>query len=221
MAKIASTHSNTAAPTGTRRPLYFVRHGATELNARGLRCGGDLDIGLTDLGRRQAHETAVRLRAMNLDIDLIVSSALERTRETAAIISDTLGKVPTIADPRLNERRLGQWNRTPYAQTEHLLAQHVTPPGGESEEAFMRRIAGTLEELVLRLPEVLLIVSSSGVGRALNTLSGGTGRLRLASGELAKFELAPRPTIHEVLQQYLATLPADTRSDRHSLAMLD
>lgn len=222
MAKIASTHPITAAPTGARSPLYFVRHGATELNTRGLRCGGDLDVGLTDVGRRQAHETAMRLRAMSLDIGLIISSALERTRDTAAIISHTLGKVPTIADPRLNERRLGQWNRTPHAQTEHLLALHVTPPGGESEEAFMRRIAGALEEIVLRLPEVLLIVSSSGVGRALNTLSGGAGRLRLASGELARFELAPRPdAIREALQRYLATLPADARSDRHSLAMLD
>lgn len=218
---MAKTFSHSLVPAsehGTVRTLYFVRHGATELNVRRLRCGGDLDVPLTDLGRRQAHETAARLRAMNLDIGMIVSSALERTRETAAIIGMTLGKVPILVEPMLNERLLGQWNRTPYAQTEHLLAQHVTPPGGESEEAFMRRIAEALERLLLKLPQMPLIVSSSGVGRALNTLTGGSGRLRLGSGELGKFELPTCPdAVRTTLQAYLATLASHTQS----LATLD
>lgn len=198
--------------------LYFVRHGATELNVRGLRCGGDIDIGLTHLGRRQAHEAALRLRAMSLDIGLIVSSPLERTRETAEIVSAVLGNVPIAFEPLFNERLLGQWNRTPHAQTEHLLAQHATPPGGESEEAFMRRVADGVERLLPRLPEVPLVVSSSGVGRALNTLTGGSGRLRLTSGELASFRLESRATIRKVLATYLASLSAAKETGPHSLA---
>jgi probable phosphoglycerate mutase len=222
MPKISTSRSGSASAQGNTHALYFVRHGATELNVRGLRCGGDLDVGLTDLGRRQAHETAARLRAMNLDVGLIVSSALERTRETAAIINATLGKVPMVIEPLLNERLLGQWNRTPHAQTELLLAQHMTPPGGESEDAFMRRIATALEQLLPSLPQVPLIVSSSGVGRALNTLTGGSGRLRLASGELARFELLARPeAIRNVLQAYLTTLPDQAESTLRSLATLD
>ncbi len=34
--------------------FYFVRHGVTDLNFRGLRCGGDLDVPLTDIGCDQA-----------------------------------------------------------------------------------------------------------------------------------------------------------------------
>lgn len=221
MARTAPIRDSAESSRRTARMLHFVRHGATELNIRGLRCGGDVDVGLTDLGRRQAHEVAMRLRAMNLDIELIVSSDLDRTRETAAIIGDALGKVPMMVDPLLNERLLGQWNRTPHANTEHLLAQHATPPGGESEEAFMRRVAGGLEHLLPRLPEVPLIVSSSGVGRALNTLSGGLGRLRLASGELAKFQRPSVPAVRAALNAYLATLPAAPEPNRHSLATLD
>jgi len=39
-------------PHGT--VLHFVRHGATAANLVGLRCGGDIDLPLTDTGRRQA-----------------------------------------------------------------------------------------------------------------------------------------------------------------------
>lgn len=30
--------------------FHFVHHGVTELNFRGLRCGGDLDVPLADIG---------------------------------------------------------------------------------------------------------------------------------------------------------------------------
>ena len=46
---------------GTSPPLLFMRHGATAPNAAGLRCGGDVDLPLTDLGHRQAVQAAQRL----------------------------------------------------------------------------------------------------------------------------------------------------------------
>ena len=42
------------------RPFYFLRHGETDLNARGI-IAGSVDTELTDLGRRQALEAAEAL----------------------------------------------------------------------------------------------------------------------------------------------------------------
>ena len=68
-------------------PLLFMRHGATALNAAGLRCGGDVDLPLTDLGHRQAVLAAQRLAALRPRVGVIVVSALQRTRQTADIVS--------------------------------------------------------------------------------------------------------------------------------------
>ena len=120
--------------------LFFVRHGVTEPNFRGYRCGGDLDIPLMDIGCDQAYLLAKQIDKMNLRVGVIVTGTLVRTRQTSSIISGVLGNVPIEIDPLLNERRLGQWNNRPIAETESQLAAGMTPPGGESEADFRGRI---------------------------------------------------------------------------------
>src|SRR5436853_2338820 len=127
--------------------LYFVRHGITEPNFRGFRCGGDLDIPMMDIGCDQAYLLAKQIEKMNLRIGVIVAGSLLRTRQTAAIISGVLGMVPVEIEPLLNERRLGQWNNRPISETEEALTRKVTPPGGESEEQFTARISLAFENL--------------------------------------------------------------------------
>src|SRR6185436_7812420 len=127
--------------------LYFVRHGVTEPNFRGFRCGGDLDIPLMDIGCDQAYLLAKQIEKMNLRIGLIVTGSLIRTRQTASIISGVLGNLPVEVEPLLNERRLGQWNNRPIGETEDLLAARMTPPGGESEEEFDARVQAALEKI--------------------------------------------------------------------------
>jgi probable phosphoglycerate mutase len=171
--------------------LYFVRHGVTEPNFRGYRCGGDLDIPLMDIGCDQAYLLAKQIERMKLRIGVIVSASLVRTRQTASIISGVLGHIPVEVDPLLNERRLGQWNNRPIAETEELLAAKVTPPGGESEEEFQRRVAMALQNLQPYLERRPLIVSSKGVGRVMNALLGGQGRMQVGNGEIVEFVVAP------------------------------
>ena len=171
--------------------LYFVRHGVTEPNFRGYRCGGDLDIPLMDIGCDQAYLLAKQIERMKLRIGMIVSASLVRTRQTASIISGVLGNIPVEVDPLLNERRLGQWNNRPIAETEELLAAKVTPPGGESEVEFQRRVATALQNLGPYLDRRPLIVSSKGVGRVMNLLLGGQGRMQVGNGEIVEFVVAP------------------------------
>ncbi len=170
--------------------LFFVRHGVTEPNFRGFRCGGDLDIPLMDVGCDQAYLLAKQIEKMNLRIGVIVTGSLIRTRQTSSIISGVLGNIPVEIDPLFNERRLGQWNNRPIAETEELLAAKVTPPGGESEEEFNRRIAAAMDNLEPHLDRRVLLVSSKGVGRVMNGLLGGQGRMQVGNGEIVEFAVA-------------------------------
>ena len=171
--------------------LYFVRHGITEPNFRGFRCGGDLDLPMMDIGCDQAYLLAKQIERMHLRIGVIVAGSLIRTRQTASIISGVLGTVPIEIEPLINERKLGQWNNRPISETEDLLKRNVTPPGGESEPQFEARIALAFEHLRPQLERRPLLVSSKGVGRVLNSILGGTGRMSVGNGEIDEFAVAP------------------------------
>ena len=170
--------------------LFFVRHGVTEPNFRGFRCGGDFDIPLMDIGCDQAYLLAKQIEKMNLRIGVIVTGSLIRTRQTAAIISGVLANVPVEIEPLFNERRLGQWNNRPIAETEELLRARVTPPGGESEDEFSMRISNGLDHVKPLLDRRPLVVSSKGVGRVLHALLGGQERMQIGNGEIVEFAVA-------------------------------
>ncbi len=170
--------------------LYFVRHGITEPNFRGFRCGGDLDIPMMDIGCDQAYLLAKQIEKMNLRIGVIVAGSLIRTRQTASIISGVLGTVPIEIEPLFNERRLGQWNNRPIAETEEQLKARMTPPGGESEDQFESRITLALDHIRPMLERRPLIVSSKGVGRVMNNLLGGTERMTVGNGEIVEFAVS-------------------------------
>jgi 2,3-bisphosphoglycerate-dependent phosphoglycerate mutase len=173
--------------------FYFVRHGATDFNVRGVRCGGDVDIPLVALGCDQAYRVGTQVAKLELGIEHIVTSSLIRARQTALIISGVLGGLPIDSEPLLNERCLGTWNGRPIAENEHLLQQGTTPPGGESEAQFTDRITSALEKLRAYFGRKFLVVSSRGVGRIVNTLLGGEGRLGVANGEVVGFASVPAP----------------------------
>lgn len=172
--------------------FHFLRHGATDHNLRGLRCGGDVDVPLCDAGREQARRAGTELQARGVAVRLIVTSALARARETAAIVSRVLGGPPIEIEPLLNERRLGEWNARPVAETESLMVAKVPPPGGEAEQVFAARIEQALARIRPRLEAGdVLVVSSKGVARMLNLLLGGDRSPEMVNGEIARFTLGP------------------------------
>lgn len=68
--------------------IYFVRHGETENNAKGIRQGAE--GGLTEKGREQALATAKRFPKNMGHPQGIIASPYERTKETAEIIAKEL-----------------------------------------------------------------------------------------------------------------------------------
>ncbi len=176
-------------------PLRFVRHGATSANLAGLRCGGDLDLPLTELGRQQADEAGRGLAHLAPPIGLIVTSDLLRTRETAAIIGSWLPHVPIMIEPTFAERRLGEWNLRTIEETQPWFEARCTPPGGESDNEFIDRIARALRGIKRQLPQRPLLVGSKGVARVLAELIGYERRLELGNGIGFEFDFAARPCL--------------------------
>lgn len=94
-------------PTMSTHLFYFVRHGQSILNAKGIRQGS---IGqLSDKGVEQAHITGERLaeeQSMHGKIQKILCSPYDRTRETADIINMHIHVAKPIEyNPLLGERR--------------------------------------------------------------------------------------------------------------------
>lgn len=178
-------------PLACPSPLLFMRHGVTALNAAGLRCGGDVDLPLIDLGHHQAAQAAQRLAALRPRVGVIVVSALQRTRQTAEIVSQAMRGVEIVIDAGFNERRLGAWNRRPIAETQAELAAGLTPPGGESNDEFTQRIrdavVATLMPLLGKRP---LLIASKGVARVLGELSGHGRSEPLGNADVTEFDLS-------------------------------
>lgn len=83
--------------------IYVLRHGQTSWNvARKIQ--GKQDIGLNDVGIKQAYEAKKKFNMLN--IDLIMCSPLERTKQTAQIINEDKN-LDVIYKKELIERDLG------------------------------------------------------------------------------------------------------------------
>ena len=171
--------------------LLFMRYGATTLNAAGLRCGGDVDLPLAELGLRQSAQAAQQLAALRPRVGVIVVSALQRTRQTADIVSQALRGIEIVIEPAFNERRLGEWNRRPIAETQAELAAGVTPPGGESNAEFTQRIGDAVTATLLPLlGQRALLIASKGVARVLGELADRGPSEPLDNAGIVAFDLS-------------------------------
>jgi probable phosphoglycerate mutase len=175
--------------------LRFVRHGATLANSAGLRCGGDLDLPMSELGHKQAAQVATLVAQLDPPVGLIVTSHLQRVRETADAIALRLPGVRVLVEPAFAERRIGRWNLMPIRDSQPWFDARLTPPGGESDAEFIRRVARGLQTIRAELPRRPLLVASKGVARVLGELVGLDERLDLENGEVFEFDLSSQPCL--------------------------
>lgn len=163
---------------GARRltKLYLIRHGESEGNAEGV-FTGRLDSPLTERGRGQATVVAKALRPIHFD--RIVSSALSRTKDTAAEIAAGRG-VPVEAIEDLDEIDVGDATGKKFDELRGLPGGTDEGwrgwPGGESLEDVHARAMRVVDRLVADSPgKTICIVGHGGVTRIL--VSGFMGVL--------------------------------------------
>lgn len=151
--------------------VYFVRHGESLANVNVTAAGAEDDSPLTEKGlcdaRVVAREIMKRIATGELYINKIVSSPLQRARQTAEIISqEALGGLPVEIDQRWRERGIGKAAGMKHGTWYHL--EDDPAAGVETRQAFCRRVAEAYDELA-GLSEDTLVVSHNGVYRALQT----------------------------------------------------
>ncbi|BCS89041.1 histidine phosphatase family protein [Pseudodesulfovibrio sediminis] len=175
---------------------YFcMRHGLTEWN-RESRIQGATDISLCDEGRDMARKWAGTLAGGGLQC--ILTSTLDRARETGAILNEVLG-LPVYEDARLSEQEWGEWTgltKTELKKLHKLVRKQESkgfdfrPPGGESRnELLMRACDALLEFPEDHDEESVLVVTHNGVLRALAYALTGLDYLPQDRNPLVEYRL--------------------------------
>ena len=87
--------------------IYLLRHGQTDWNIQG-RLQGHRNIPMNMNGKKQIIEIAERLQGLNFEADIIISSPLDRAKESAQIVAEQIGYKKTIIyDEDFLERSFG------------------------------------------------------------------------------------------------------------------
>jgi probable phosphoglycerate mutase len=129
--------------------LIVVRHGQTDVNARGLLLGRS-DPPLDAAGRKQASAVAAELAPLS-KTTRVISSPLRRTRETAAIIARD---GPVEIDERWVELDYGAFEGKPLLDITQeewdrwRSDPDFAPEGGETLRSLGQRVAEACTELL-------------------------------------------------------------------------
>lgn len=156
--------------------VLLVRHGRTPANVQGVLAGWTPGVSLDDVGRTQATDLARRLSGVRLDA--LVTSPLERARETGDLLLEAQRKgTPVHVDERAGECRYGDWTgrslkdlaKDPLWKVVQGHASGVTFPDGESMVAMQSRAVDAVRDWNHRLGEraVYAVVSHGDVIKAI------------------------------------------------------
>lgn len=155
----------------TIRRITTIRHAESVYNGQ-KRYAGTIDIPLSDRGRADAKNAASQL--IGLGIEEVVSSALQRTIQTASIIATRLNVPHTGRHELCDERNFGALQ----GLTEDELGPHrnhlryirvggdfhsVNPPDGETFPQLRARAYRFDRFLKARYNEIHVLVVSHGV----------------------------------------------------------
>lgn len=153
--------------------FYIFRHGESPLNANNLVQGQSDGYGLTTKGYSQAHSAGRRLKGKNIEI--IISSPLQRAHETAKIVARHIIS-PIIFDKRFIEVNVGVIEGLPYAEVKERYAEiyqrwrecklddtSTRFEGGESKYEVRQRVFAALNHYAQKSPYINIAISGHGI----------------------------------------------------------
>ncbi len=146
--------------------IYFVRHGETEWNRKGIIQGHE-DSPLTLKGRNNTEKLGRILRDKNIEI--IYSSDLGRCVQSSEIINRWL-KVKIIKAKELRERNFGDFNGRPNRKVKEILdlnSPDEKAPNGESFNEQKKRVASFIKKLFAKKFKKILLVIHDGTAKAI------------------------------------------------------
>ncbi len=147
-----------APPGGPPTTLVLVRHGVTAHTVEKRFSGGlaSSNPGLSDEGRAQVRSTADWLAPLAERVDAVVTSPVRRTRESAEILAEVLGK-ELVVEPGFAEMEFGTWDGMTFTEVAEkhpadldawLGSLDVAPGGGESFREVEDRVLAGLQRVL-------------------------------------------------------------------------
>lgn len=141
-----------------RRPMrmYFVRHGESEGNRRGI-MQGHYDAPLTELGREQAQRAGEWFRGQQVRCGAVLASPLSRATDTARALSAAAAWPNPVAEPSLSELDTGVFERLSFVEiqerypaeyAEFLAQSWESVPEAESVASLTARALASWQALV-------------------------------------------------------------------------
>ncbi len=153
--------------------IYLLRHGQVDF-PKGI-FYGQMDVPLSDTGKRQSLLTARYI--VQMDLDFVITSDLERCATLACLIQDEGGPGPVFSKA-LREVDFGQWAGLSWDEIEKVhpgaMSQRMEdlenyrPPGGECLADVLKR-AGVVFERCAQgtYGKNIAIVAHGGVNRVI------------------------------------------------------
>lgn len=143
---------------GPPTTLVLVRHGVTAHTVEKRFSGGlaSANPGLSDEGRDQVRAAADWLAPIADAIDAVIASPVRRTRESAEIVAERLGREVEL-EPGFAEMEFGRWDGMTFAEVadQHqdeldawLGSLEVAPGGGESFRQVEERVLAGLDRVL-------------------------------------------------------------------------
>ena len=150
--------------------IFLIRHGETPLTPQKKFSGdGPLNPELTEQGLAQAELVATAIAELNPEV--LISSPLMRTSQTAAAISRATG-LPVNYEEAWIECSFGIWDgmsidevkeRYPADYQSWISSTSFSPPHGESYDGVAERIDEALEAIVAMYPgQRVAVVTHNG-----------------------------------------------------------
>lgn len=156
-----------AAPGTTTTTIVLVRHGVTAHTVDKRFSGGlaSANPPLSEEGRAQVRATAEWLAPLAEGIDAVVASPVRRTRESAEIVAEVLGKPAPALEPGFAEMEFGAWDGLTFREV------------AERHRADLDAWLGSLDAVPGVTGESFRTVDArvlAGLERTLETHAGGT-----------------------------------------------
>jgi probable phosphoglycerate mutase len=159
--------------------IIFLRHGQAKNNTERILAGRTEGVPLTEIGIKQAEETAELLKHMN--ISAIYSSPIERAKHTAEI-AGKYNSIDVTIDDRLNELDMGKFTNVPY---DEIFQSHgnvfmkfyngeleIAHNGVETFSNVKKRVLAIVEHVLEKHPDenVLLVTHMDPIKAMLSTI---------------------------------------------------
>lgn len=157
------------------KTFYVMRHAETDDNLKGLASGKAREPKITENGVGQAICAGEILKKLNNAVGIVVTSEMERTKETARIACDNgdLRNITHITDAGINERAYGIMEGFSEKRRREIKKVGGFVDGEESKENLRKRVVNTVKNHLNGDKTPLFVTHGGAILRLIGEALGG------------------------------------------------